>query len=103
MYSLPRQPAFLRPASPPLGRALSSSILGKCNEIEHFLDFRGIPAENSQPKHLIPFEMKKSVSLVSPVSTVSFCRAYNGRHGLAQITGSHRRDAGRQPRQRSEK
>jgi tetratricopeptide (TPR) repeat protein len=47
--------------------------------------------------NVIKFEIRKSVSLVSPVSTVSFRCAYNGRHGSAPIHGSHRSDAHGRP------
>src|SRR5215469_7479588 len=36
----------------------------KCYQIKHFLDLLGICAKNAQPNKLIPFEIKKSVSLV---------------------------------------
>jgi hypothetical protein len=51
--------------------------MGKRYQITHFLDLRGIRLENPQHNDLMPDEIKKSVSLVSPVSTVSFCCAYN--------------------------
>jgi hypothetical protein len=51
--------------------------LGKCYEVIHFLDLRGFPLQNPQANRLMAFRDKKSVSLVSLVSTVSFRCAYN--------------------------
>jgi hydrophobic/amphiphilic exporter-1 (mainly G- bacteria), HAE1 family len=51
--------------------------MGKCYETTQFSDFLGISPLFSQPNRLIAFVIKKSVSLVSPVSTVSFRSAYN--------------------------
>jgi hypothetical protein len=63
--------------------------MGKCYEIKHFLNFRGIWLNNPQPNSLITFEINKSVSPVSPVSTVLFRGAYNGRYGSRQpLTGT---------------
>ncbi len=50
----------------------TSSKMGKCYGFTHFLRFRKKSRLNSQANDFITFEIKKSVSLVSPVSTVSF-------------------------------
>ena len=52
--------------------------MGKCYQITHFLDLRGISPENSQPNDLITLEIKKSVPLVPLVPTVSFSTWYAG-------------------------
>ncbi len=49
-----------------------SSKMGKCFYMKHFLNFRRISPENPQDKEFIPLKIKKYVSPVSPVSTVSF-------------------------------
>ena len=49
-----------------------SSKMGKCYEITHFLDFRGIWHFFSQPNNLIRLEIKKCVPLVPLVPTVPF-------------------------------
>src|SRR5271157_1684754 len=71
-------------------RASRTSIpkMGKCYPIIHFLDFGGISHLYSQSNRLMERAIKKSVSWVSPVSTVPFRGAYNGAYGSWPITGS---------------
>jgi hypothetical protein len=63
----------------PLGKASppTSSKMGKCCQIVHFLDISRISFENPQDKQLIACEMNNSVLPVSRVSIVSFHCAYD--------------------------
>ncbi len=65
--------------------------MGKCYPITRFLDFGGISNFYSQPNSLMELAINKTVPWVSPVSTVSFRCAYNGRYGSWPITGSDSR------------
>src|SRR5271157_4297597 len=76
--------------------------MGKCYPITRFLDFGVISHLYSQPNRLMGLAINKSVSWVSPVSTVSFHGAYNGRYGSWPTTGSDSSESCRSPRRRSE-
>ena len=52
-----------------------SSKMGKCIQIIHFLNFRGISPKYPQPNPLTKRQIKKSVPLVPLVPTVSFSAA----------------------------
>jgi len=70
------------------GSGVLSSKMGKCYQITHFLDLRGISPENSQPNDLITLEIKKGVPLVPLVPTVSFSTCYAGvlrRRGVEKL------------------
>jgi len=81
--------ALLPPAT-----TVISSVLGECIKSNTFWKFQEFCVFFHSPNILIPLKIKKSVSLVSPVSTVSFQTGILGEWGEKQWTADSIRHTG---------